>query len=160
MRIRAHGIVHSHPEFSLAVKSQPFAVDAHAEGSLKLSAGPIAARIDAIPLTVVIPFLHRRTAQIVGTIGPFNVHVEQFDAEVRAFGVHFAGVLGKEGMQCQIDGRVACRMEMDLDGEVPGRITRASIELVPEEHREHPEGGEHHERGDHREDPRNGERHE
>lgn len=133
MKFRTHGTVQGHPEFTLAMKSHPVDFDAGAEGSLKVATGPIDARIDAVTVTLVIPFLHRRSARVVGSIGPFGVHVEPFDVQVRDLGIHVAGVLGKEGMQCHVDGQMACHMELDLHGDVPGRITKAAIELTPDD---------------------------
>ena len=137
MRFKSHAVMQGSPEFKLQVTSSPFAFDVNAEGAVKLALGPISARIDEIPVTLTIPFLRRRGgAQTIGAIGPFRVRLDALDLEVRPFGVRIGGLVGKDGMTCSLEGKIGCRTEFDVDGTIPGKVAKASVELVDERNAE------------------------
>lgn len=134
MRFKWHAVMQGTPEFKLRVKSAPIAFDVGAEGALKLVIGPITVRVDEVPVTMTIPFLRRGGGlRTIASIGPFVVHVKPVDAEVRPVEARVSGILGKDGMECDLDGKVGCRTELDVAGTVPGKVAKASIEMVDEE---------------------------
>lgn len=131
MRFKSHAVVEGCPEFKLRAETGPLTFAADAEGSGKASLGPIDAAVREIPLLLTIPFLRGgRGLRKVGAIGAFGVRIEPFDLAVEGFGVRFDGVLGKEGMACDLHGTMACKLAMDVEGTLPGKIARASLELA------------------------------
>lgn len=131
MKFKTHGSVAGSPQFKIRARSEPIAFKAGAEGSFGLGVGPIDAHVGEIPLKVRIPFLRSGAGvRTVGAIGDFGVRVESFEVSAKGFGVRFDGTLGTEGIACDLDGTVACKMEMDLTGSVPGKVARASLELA------------------------------
>lgn len=134
MKYKAHATVKSHPDFKVHVKPDPIAFKAGAEGSMKLCVGPINARVGEIPFNLTIPFLPGGAVQKVASIGAFGVRIGPFDVAVEGFGVRFDGVLGTEGMNCDLTGSMACRMELDLTGTMPCKLARASFELADRDH--------------------------
>jgi hypothetical protein len=117
------------PEFSLSAKPGPFTIEADAEGSLTVSTSRIDARVERVPITMQIPFLGRRGAIQIGAVGPFGVSIQPVELEIRAFGVKCSAVLAKDGMDCRVDGKLTCNLDVDLSGTIPGRVTKAAIEL-------------------------------
>ena len=137
MKFTTHAIVRGNPQFTLRAKPGPFKVEADAEGTLKIACGQIDARVSRVPIEMRIPFL-RRTHQVqIASVGPASLRVQPLEVEVRALAVHVAGVIAKDGMACEVNGNVACDLEVDLSGYIPGRITKAAVELAAE-----PESGE------------------
>ena len=141
MRFKTHAVIQGTPQFTIRAKHGPFAFEAGAEGTLKIATGAIAGRIDEIPITLAIPFLRRRGGvRTVASIGAFGVQIQPLDVEIRAFGVRCSGVLAKDGTSCGVDGQMACKMDVDLTGTVPGRVTKASIEMAGDDDTETVEG--------------------
>ena len=139
MRFKSHAVMQGTPELKLRVRSAPISFEVGAEGALKLVIGPITAHVDAVPVTLTIPFLRRGgKPQTIGSIGPFGVHVKPVDAEVRPVEARLAGILGKDGMECDLEGKVGCRTELDVVGTIPGKVAKASLEMVDDEE---PENG-------------------
>lgn len=130
MKFNTEAKVRGTPEFTLTARPGPFKVEADAEGSLKITTSRIDARIERVPITMQIPFLGRRGAVQVGAVGPFGVAVQPIELEIRAFGVRCSAVLAKDGMDCRVDGKIACNLDLDLSGTIPGRVTKAAIELA------------------------------
>lgn len=131
MRFKSHAVVQGRPELKLRAEAGPLAFNAAAEGSLRASLGPVDARVGEIPLLLAIPFLRSgRGLRKVGAIGAFGIHLEPFQVAAEGFGVRFDGVLGSEGMACDLHGTIACKLEMDVVGTLPGKVAKASLELV------------------------------
>jgi hypothetical protein len=131
LRFKSHAVVQGRPELKLRAEAGPLAFRAAAEGSVRASLGPIDAAVGEIPLLLAIPFLRRGGGmRKVGAIGAFGIHIAPFQVAAEGFGVRFDGVLGTEGMACDLHGTVACKMEMDLVGTLPGKVAKASLELV------------------------------
>lgn len=134
MTLETHVVMEGSPEFKLQAKLKPTAFEAGGEGSLKVVTGPITARVEEIPISLTIPFLRRGGGVVmVASIGVFGVRLDPIEAKLQAFGVRFDGVLGKDGMEGSLEGTVACRMELDLAGTLPGRVAEAAIEKALEE---------------------------
>lgn len=133
MKFKSHSVIQGNPQLKLRAKSEPIGFKAGAEGSLKLTVGQIDARVDEIPVNVTIPFLRGGGVRKVASLGAFGVHIDPFPVAVEAFGVRFDGVLGTEGMDCTLDGSMACKMELDMAGSLPGTVAKAAFELADEE---------------------------
>jgi hypothetical protein len=107
------------------------AFKANAEGSGTVSLGPIDVAVGEIPVLLTIPFLHSGGGvRKLGAIGAFGVRIKRFQVTAEGFGVRFDGVLGSEGMTCDLHGTMACKLEMDLTGTLPGKVAKASLELA------------------------------
>lgn len=131
MKFESHAIVEGCPEFKLNMHSDPLAFDIHGEAGFRFKSEPITAQVSAIPIKLTIPFLRRHCGVVtVASISPFGIRIDPIEAEVQAFGVKLHGMLGKEGMNCRLDGTVACKMAIDFDAKMPGRVTKAAIELA------------------------------
>jgi hypothetical protein len=134
VRFRSRAVMQGNPTFRVRTKSGPIAVEVSGEGALRVAAGPVTARIDEIPITLTIPFLRRNGGvQTVASVGGFCVQLERFDVDVPAFGVRVHGVVGKDGMQCTIGGKIGCKTELDLSGTIPGKVARVAIQIADEE---------------------------
>ncbi len=131
MKFESHATVEGCPEFKLNMHSEPLAFDVHGEAGFSFKSQPITAQVSAIPINLTIPFLRRHCGIVtVASIRPFGIRIDPIEAEVKAFGVNVNGVLGKDGMDCRLDGTVACKMGIDFDAKMPGRVTKAAIELA------------------------------
>jgi len=134
MDFSTHLGISGNPEFEVKVKAAPLPFQVGGEASLSLSAGPITGHVEQIPIRVRVPFLkHNHGFVVAASIGPFGVHLHEINAAVRAFGVDFGGVIGKEGIDCDLAGAVRCRMQVDVNGKVPGKVVEAAIKTVLEE---------------------------
>ena len=132
MKFSTHAVVRGNPQFTLRAKPGPFKVEADAAGTLKIACGQIDARVSRVPIEMRIPFLRRSRRVQIASVGPARVRLQPMEVEVRALEVHVAGVLAKDGMACEVNGNVACDLELDLSGVIPGRITKAAVELAAE----------------------------
>jgi hypothetical protein len=134
MAFSTHLGISGNPEFDVKVKAAPLALQVGGEASLALSAGPISGHVEQIPIRLRVPFLkHSHGYVVAASIGPFGVHLHEINATVRAFGVDFGGVIGKEGIDCDLAGVVRCCMEVDVNGRLPGKLVEAVIKAVLEE---------------------------
>lgn len=133
MRFKAHAVMAGNPELDLRIQGRPLDFEISADGSFKIAIGRIQARIGEIPIRLRIPFLRRRCAPIaIGSIGGFAISISPAEAELRPFGVRVSGVLGKEGIACNLQGKVGCRTTFDASGEIPGKITRVAFDVEDE----------------------------
>ncbi|HYM02054.1 MAG TPA: hypothetical protein VET85_03845 [Stellaceae bacterium] len=134
MTLSAHVTLAGKPEFAVRAKAEPIGFGLAGEGSLECRTGEIGAHVSAIPIRMRIPFLkHHHGEVVVGSIGPFGVRLDPVAVEARAFGVRVDGVLGGEdGIECALEGTVNCRMEIDVTGQVPGKLVKAAIEGIIE----------------------------
>ncbi len=125
MMFKTQLVLAMHPDLKLRAKvaSMSFGIDG--EGSFGLTTGPIDARFDEIPISITIPFRRRHGRVIAASIGPFCVHLKPIEAHVRAFDVKIDGVLGKEGMECDLHAVGACKTEVEASGEFPTKRTKA-----------------------------------
>jgi len=122
------------PEFEVNLKAAPLDFQLAGEASLGFTSGPISGHVEPIPIRVRVPFMKGSHALVTAaSIGPFGVHLHDINATVRAFGVHVGGVLGKEGIDCDLAGAVRCAMGVDINGKMPGKVVEAAIKAVLEE---------------------------
>jgi hypothetical protein len=132
VKFNTHAVITGNPKFTLSAKPGPFKVEADAQGALKIACGQIEARVSRVPIAMRIPFLQRRQRVEVGSVGPCTLRIKPLELEINAPSVHVGGVLAKDGMPCEVTGSLACDMEMDLSGTIPGRVTKAAFELAAE----------------------------
>jgi len=130
MKFNANAVVRGNPHFTLRAKPGPFKVEADAHGSLKVACGPIDARLSRVPVAMRIPFLKRPHRVQVASVGPCRVHVRPVELEIHAVALHVGGVFAKDGMDCELAGNAVCDLQLDLSGSIPGRITKAAIEMA------------------------------
>jgi hypothetical protein len=135
LNFQAHTVIGGNPRFTLRASGHPVGIRAEAEGSMMLKVGPVDCRVGEIPIRVAVPFLSG-PLRTIGVIGGFSMHVEPFDAEVKAFGVRFDGTVGTDRLACDLEGEVACKMDVDIAGSIPARVTKASIEIASAEDEE------------------------
>ena len=132
MKFKAHATMQGGPGINLTCKSRALDFDLNAEGALGLTTGTITAEIGEIPVSLRIPFLCRSKPLVIGSIGGFGIRVTPIEAELRPFGVRVGGVLGREGMECELGGTIACKSAFDVEGEIPGKLT-LGFDVVEEE---------------------------
>lgn len=126
--------ISGNPEFDVNVKTAPFACEIGGEASLAVSTKPINGHVEQIPIRVRVPFLkHDRGYVVAASIGPFGIHLREIDATIRAFGIDIGGVIGKDGIDCDLSGAVRCCMEIDVNGKLPAKAVQASLKAMIEE---------------------------
>jgi hypothetical protein len=134
MTVSAKIEVHGHPDLKLGVTSGPLDFEFRCDGTLRLGIGPIRARVERVPVYVRIPFLKRHSATIAAAaVGPFNVQVDRFEADVRAVDATARGVVGKNGINADFAGKGACNFDVDVKAELPKKIFGAAIKSALEE---------------------------
>lgn len=134
MKLKAHAVMQGNPEFKLQAKCNPIGFEVTADGSLKLQTGPIAAEIGEIPITLRIPFLRRAGGvRIIGSIGPFGVRLQPIDAKLQSISLRIGGTLGKESLACDLEGRIACKTEVDLAASIPAKVTKVAFDVAAAE---------------------------
>jgi hypothetical protein len=121
----------AHPDINVRTRMDPLEVKIDGEASFALVTGDIHFRVDEIPVNVAIPFLRRRV--VMGSIGPFGVHVRPFEAQVRAFGFDAQGVLGREGSEVELHGTGHCKAEVEVSGKLPTTLVKAARKTIREE---------------------------
>lgn len=132
MKFKTQTVIIGNPQFTLRAKPGPLNVEARAEGGVTVACHGLDARVGRVPVTMRIPFLkHVRSVQI-SAVGPFVVRIRPMEMEFRLHDVQVAAVLAKDGMDCEVTGNVACDLHVDLSGEIPGRLAKASIEMAAE----------------------------
>lgn len=140
MRFTTHGTISGKPKLEARGHVEPLRVRAQATGEAQASVGPVAGRLREIPLTLTIPFLGGGP-RVVAAIGPVGFELDRVELAVSAFGVRVDGTLGEDGIDWTLDGALGCRMELDFDGTLPGRISKAAIEFADGEDLDRDEHG-------------------
>jgi hypothetical protein len=134
MIFKTHVAVAAHPDLDLRIRTAPLSFEIGGDASFMLATGEIDARFDEIPIAVTIPFLRRRHGRVIaGSIGPFGVHLKPIEAEIRAVGVRVNGVVGKDGTEMDLHGTGACKADIEVSGQLPGRLLKAAVEGIVED---------------------------
>jgi hypothetical protein len=123
--------VSAHPDLTLRLRMKPVEFRIGGEASFALTTGDIHIRLDEVPVNMAIPFLRRRV--VVGSIGPFGVHVRPFEAQVRAFGVDAHGVLGMEPGETDLNVTGNCKAEIEISGKLAEQALKAAVRTITEE---------------------------
>lgn len=120
------------PEFRLRTEMAPLTFTLNGEGALDISTGKIEAEIEAIPIAIRVPFQPPSHRVAAGSIGPFRIRIKPASAVIRTAGVAIHGRLASEG-GCSLQGNAHGKIDVDLSGEVPGRLLKAAVEGAFEE---------------------------
>jgi len=131
MRFKSNAVMQGSPELTLRARTGPVDFQVAADGSVKLAVGPLTARVDEVPVTLTIPFLRRGGGvRTIATVGPFSVRLNAVDVELRPVDARVSGVVGKDGLDGNLEGKIGCRTELDVEGTIPGKVAKASFEMV------------------------------
>ncbi|MDA8051273.1 MAG: hypothetical protein M0002_14940 [Rhodospirillales bacterium] len=133
MKFAAHVTLAGAPEFRLRTQMAPLSFALNGEGALEIATGTIQAEVAAIPLLMRIPFLSPSRGVAAGSVGPFRIHIKPANATIRAHGVGVEGRIGDGEGGCALEGSARGTVEVDLTGEVPGRLLKAAVEGAFEE---------------------------
>jgi hypothetical protein len=130
MKFKGHAHMASNPGVALDAKLGPVGFESALSGALELSIGAIAAGIDEFPIRLAIPFLKRRGGPVVvATLGGFKGRVKPFSVKVGTESLHVRGTVGTKGIEGRLEGQVACKTEMDLHGQVGGKLGSVVLNL-------------------------------
>lgn len=133
MKFAAHVTLAGQPEFRLKAQMAPLAFEMDGEGALEIGTGKIEAEIDAIPVMLRIPFLPPSQQVAAGAVGPFRISIKPASATIRALGLGIEGKIGCAESACTVEGKAGGEVELDLKGELPGRLLKAAVEGAFEE---------------------------
>ena len=89
--------------------------------------GPIRHAVGQVPIALAVPVPRR--ASRVGEIGPFDLGLEPLDLALEALELRCEGLVGPEGLSVGLDGGIACKLQIDVEGTLPGRVRRAPLEF-------------------------------
>jgi len=131
MTAKTHIAVAAHPDVNFRVKMKAFEFEIGGQGSFAVTTGDIHVRFDEIPIRVTIPFLTRRV--VAGSVGPFGVQIEPFEAQFRAFGLDMRGVLGRENVEADVHAKGDCKAEIEISGKLADQAVKAAIKRIVEE---------------------------
>jgi hypothetical protein len=131
VKFQSHVTVAANPDLTFGTRLQPVGLDLHGEAVLEIVTGVICVEIAEIPVAFTIPFMppHRRRV-VAASLGPLGVRIDPAQATARAFGLRLGGAVGTEGVNGEVTALGKCRMEIDLAGEIPGRLIKAAVEGV------------------------------
>jgi hypothetical protein len=130
----SHVKIAATPKFKLQAKVAPVEVELCSEGSFAISTGHIRARCEEFPIVLTIPFLRRRRGRVVAAVlGPFDVHIEPFEAHLRALDVSISGVIGKHGLEGNLEGSGSGELAIELTGGIPAKVAKAAAEGLMED---------------------------
>lgn len=127
MKYIAHVTVAGTPKFAVKARAEPIGVKCGVEGAVRARIGPVNARVGRVPIALAVPFLGG--VQTIGAVGPFDLSTDPIDVEIERFELHCDGAIGSEGLACELEGETSCNWKIDLNGTLPGRVARASLEF-------------------------------
>jgi hypothetical protein len=129
MAISAHVTIGGSPEFHLRANTGPLAFKLEGDCTVEVHTGEIRGTVDEIPIRMHVPFLRRLHGRVlVASVGPFGVKLEPLEVKLRALGARIAGVVGPEGLEGAVEGKVSCEMEIDVMGKIPRKLIEDAIE--------------------------------
>ena len=130
MKFKARGGLKGNPELAARVKMNPLRFETAVAGSCECRVGAISAHIGDIRIRAAIPFLKpRRKLPLLATIGGFRIRLKPFDVRCGTKGIEVAGILGMDGINADVDARLACQMEGDVEGHLPMKSGRIHVDL-------------------------------
>ena len=122
--------VAGHPDLNVRVRLKPIEFEAGGEASLAVATGEIHAHVGEIPYSNYIPFLGRR---VVRSLGPFNISLRPFEAQMRIHGIGVTGTIGGEEAGAEVHTHCEYKAEIDIAGEAVERLVAAVVTKVVEE---------------------------
>lgn len=134
MKVEAHAELHGSPEAKFKTRSGPLGVKLEGSGSLEVKTEDVTGHVGQIPVWVTIPFLKRNGGVVaVGAIGPFGVRLDPMQATINAFGVCLNGVLGPEGLSCEMEAVGSGKIHVDVEANMPPGFLKAVVKELVEE---------------------------
>jgi hypothetical protein len=127
MKFKIFGRMQSCPAIKLDTRINPLDFSVDLRGAFKGELGPFAAHIGEIPIRLAIPFLRRK--HIIASIGGFPIALNRFQVNVDEAALVLNGVLGLKGIHALIDTQVDCSTDVNLKGDVTGRIGLSHLDL-------------------------------
>ena len=128
MKYTAQATVSGTPTFEVRARAEPIGVRGGLEGAVRARIGPINARVGRVPVVLAIPFLGG--VRTIGAVGPFDLNTGPIDIAIDQLDLRCECVLGPDGLSGGLEGGVQCNWKIDLNGTVPGRVARASVEFA------------------------------
>lgn len=139
MKFKVFGRMQSCPSLKLETDIQPLDFNTSLNGHFHGELGPFSAYIGEIPIRLTVPFLKRRP--IMMSVGAFPVKLDRFAVNVEKAALDINGILGLKGIHASVDSKIDCSTDMNLKGEVTGKVGLSHLELGEEqedyEHSEH-----------------------
>jgi len=130
MNFKAQGKMRSNPAFNAKIKMDPLQFETSASASCECDVGRLSAHVGEIGIRFAIPFMKpRRKLPLVASVGGFHMRLRPFQVKLRGIGLHVAGVLGTQGSAAEVDAKVACETEMDVEGKFPIKLGRINVDL-------------------------------
>lgn len=134
MKVKALMQMRSNPSITLDTKLHPIAVESSLAGDFGLSIGAISARVGEIPVRFAVPFLKRRGAlPTVASFGGFTIRLKPIEARIGTDGIKVHGTLGTKGIEAHVESQIACKTDMEVKGQVGGRIGTVTLHLGSDE---------------------------
>ena len=134
MNFKARGRLKATPSLSAKVKVDPVRFETSAAGSFDFHVGALSGYVGDVRVRFAIPFLKpRRHLPLVATIGGFRLHLKPFDIQCGTKGIHARGTLGTEGIAGDINARMDCEMEGNVDGDLPVKLGKIHVDVDKEE---------------------------
>jgi hypothetical protein len=130
MNFKARGRMKASPEFVARVKMDPVRFETSLAGECGCHVSALTGHVGEIRVRLAIPFLkRRRRLPLVATIGDFHIRLQPFDVNLGLKHVHAAGTLGTEGLAGEIDAKMKCEMEGEVDGNLPIKLRPIHLDL-------------------------------
>jgi len=133
MNIKALVDIAAHPDMRLRARVDRLDFAVEGKATLAVGTQTIRVAVGEVPLRLAIPF-HRHRRVVAGSIGPFHLTVHPIEATIRITEARSAGTLGgAEGITGELHCQGDCKAEIELAGDIPGKVLKAAFEGVFEE---------------------------
>ena len=131
MKFKAYARMQSCPSIKLKAKVDSLDFRTSIGGSFHSRLGPFSGHIGEIPIRLTIPFLKHRP--IIASVGDINFNLDSFQLNVENVKMDLKGVLGLKGITTEIDSKIDCNSDINLEGTVQGRIGLSHFDLGDED---------------------------
>jgi|GEM_PF-1707170 len=132
MKFKVFGRMQSCPSIKLDTHINPLDFNIAINGAFSGKVGPFSADIGEIPIRIAIPFLKRRP--VVASIGGFPIALDRFQIDVEKAALELNGVLGLKGINASVDSQVDCSTDVELKGDVSGRVGLSHLDFGDDDH--------------------------
>lgn len=130
MKFHVLGRMRGDPSINLDASVEPLDFETSIKGVFHGELGPFKAHIGTIPIRMTVPFLKRRP--VMASVGGFCIDLNRFAVDVEKAGLDLRGVVGREGVKAQVRSKVDCTTEVELNGNVSGRVGLSHLDLCEE----------------------------
>jgi hypothetical protein len=130
MNFKAQGKMRGSPTFNAKVKMDPLQFETSASASCECDVGRLSAHVGEVGIRFAIPFMKpRRKLPLVASVGGFHIRLRPFQVKLKGIGLHVAGVLGTQGSAAEVEGKMACEAEMQVEGKFPVKVGRINLDF-------------------------------